>query len=484
MLGSTNVPVDSERYFTYTYSKTDDNGLKAEITTDYIGYYGDSGVFEFGKQADKDHASTITLVTDEHGCITSFEQNFTSYQELNIINPPVPLKLDGSRSFTAEYDKDIASKKTMIDQNDIVVNEVENATVKTYDFDYATFSFTEGTDITAGHYVAVQVNTKAGFKVASVKVNGVDATLTNGYYVYMTPAVDGVIYSVVVTIEEDTGADMTPGTIVVGTVENATIDTFDFDYGTMAFVPGTQVAVDHFVAFQVKAAEGYEVATATVNGADATFINGYYCFMSAVKAGETYTIEVTMKASTPVDTTVGTIVVNPVANATVETFDFDLSTMGFVPGTEVAPGHYVAVRVNAAEGYKVTSVKVNGVETTDMNGNYCHMAGVKAGEVYTVDVTVEAENPVNGTIVVTNVPGLIIETYDFNYGTFAFVPGTEVAPGHFVAVKVTSDVAYTHLVEVASVKVNGVDATNMNGYYCHMTPVAAGETYTVEIIVK
>ncbi len=73
------------------------------------------------------------------------------------------------------------------------------------------------------------------------------------------------------------------------------------------------------------------------------------------------------------------------------------------------------------------------------------------------------------------------ELFDFNYGAMSFgETKNTVTQGNFVALKITCGAGF----EVDAVKVNGVDATNMNGYYCHMTPVEAGGSYDVVITTK
>lgn len=221
LLGSANVSPD-DTWFTYTY--TDNNGgVKADITADYVGYFGDSGTFEFGKQKDADHAAVISLETNDKGYITAFNEKLTSYQELAIISPPVPLVLTGERTMTASYGGDIARVDTIAQT--LPEPETEAATEET----------TQATEA-AGE----------------------------------------------------------AGTIVMGEVSGCTVVTYDFDYATFAFVEGTQVTPGHFVAFQVEAPEGTEI-TATVNGDAATFINGYYCYMTAVQAGQEYVVAVSAK---------------------------------------------------------------------------------------------------------------------------------------------------------------------------------------------
>lgn len=292
LLGSANVN-PSDAYFAYNYSDLN-GGLKMELNADYIGYFGDQGTFEFGKQAEAEHAGVITVETTAEGFVTSFTEKLTAYQELAIINPPVPLVLNGERSLTADYAADFA-RVASIEQDDMIVNPVENATVATFDFDLATMGFVPGTELTPGHFVAVSVEPKEGFEVKSVTVNGIDTMLQGGYYCLMQPAEEGVTYVINVEVGEAAAEggeeNGDAATIVLGELNGFAVTPFDFDYGTMSFVEGTTVAPGHFVAFQINS----EDVVPTVNGEEVKFINGYFCYMTAVEAGGVYTIDVAAK---------------------------------------------------------------------------------------------------------------------------------------------------------------------------------------------
>ncbi|MGN0814934.1 MAG: hypothetical protein ACI4MH_06860 [Candidatus Coproplasma sp.] len=84
----------------------------------------------------------------------------------------------------------------------IACASVEHATIETYDFkygDYSTLS-TPSTTVSAGNFVAVKVTCDAGYEVTAVTVNGNATQFINGYYCYMTAAVSGETYTVVVTV--------------------------------------------------------------------------------------------------------------------------------------------------------------------------------------------------------------------------------------------------------------------------------------------
>ena len=288
LLGSANVKPD-DAYFAYEYADNN-GGIKMVLNADYIGYFGDQGTFEFGKQETADHAGVVTVETNAEGFVTSFTEKLSAYQALAIINPPVPLVLNGERTLTAVYGGDITRVES-IDQNDMIVLPVENATVTTFDFDVATMTPTPGVTLTPGHFVAVTVEPKDGFEVKSVTVNGADTQLMGTFYCLMQPVEEGVVYVISVELAEAGGETSDEAaTIVLGEHGDFEVTTFDFDYGSMSFTEGTAVAPGHFVAFQVNAEQS--AITATVNGDAVQFINGYYCYMTAVQGGQTYTIEV------------------------------------------------------------------------------------------------------------------------------------------------------------------------------------------------
>ncbi len=254
-------------------------------------------------------------------------------------------------------------------------------------------------------------------------------------------------------------------------------DLFDFNYGAMSFAP-TKSAVEqgNFIAVQVTCGAGYEVDTVKVNGVDASNMNGYYCHMTPVAAGNSYEVVITTKeAAEAPATTKATVTVEAGAIA-YELYDFDYGTFTFTPSTgEVEQGHFIALKLEGE-----AAVKVDGNDAQFINGYYCYMTPVVAGQSYAVtvgDAGGEAAQP-TGTKAIATVEaaaGITYELYDFDYATFAFVPSEgEIEAGHYIAVKITSE-------GNAAVKVDGNDAQFINGYYCYMKSVEAGQSYNVTI---
>ncbi len=178
--------------------------------------------------------------------------------------------------------------------------------------------------------------------------------------------------------------------------------------------------------------------------------------------------------------TTGTVEVNKGANV------MKVEVFGFTPPATVNPasngveaGNYIALKITFGAGFEADSVKINGVEATNMNGFYCHMVPVEAGGLYTVEASAKqtAEGPVNtkANVTVEAADGITYELYDFKYDGMVFTPTEgEVEQGNFIAVKITSEGEF-------AVKVDGNDATFINGYYCYMSSVAAGTTYALTI---
>lgn len=367
LLGTENLSA-TDSYFTYTYAKTDSDGLTVDLAAKYVGYYGDSGTFDFGTSDDYT-GTTMTLTTDSSGQILSYSETLNNYLELAIINSAVPLSLTGTKSLSASYDGTISQKSlddvnTEVSSGDeattgtIVVYENTNATVTTYDFDLSTYGFVEGTEVEAGHYVAAKVTAADGYSVAVVLVNGVAASLMNGYYCHMTAAEAGSTYTISVTLIADgETASETAGYITVNNETDYTVTTYDFDYSTFSFTEGTDVTAGHYVAVTVSS-DSSDFAV-TVNGQSTTNFNGYYCYMVTAVAGAEYVVDVTT-AEAEETSGYGTVVVGEASNCTYVVYDFDYSSFTFTESDTVEVGHYVALTVTPDDGYEVSSVTVNG----------------------------------------------------------------------------------------------------------------------------
>ncbi len=279
---------------------------------------------------------------------------------------------------------------------------------------------------------------------------------------------------------DDVAMNATVGTVSVAKDANVQkVELFDFNYGAMSFAPSTgEITEGNFIALQVTCGAGFEVGAVQVNGADATFMNGYYCHMTPVAAGNYYEVNITTKeAAEAPATTKATATVAVADGITYELYDFDYATMAFAATEgEIEQGHFIAIKITS-EGE--VPVKVDGNDAQFINGYYCYMTPVVAGQSYVVTIgEVEVSAPVDPTKAIATVAaaeGITYELYDFDYATMAFTATEgEIAEGHYIAVKITSE-------GEVPVKVDGNDAQFINGYYCYMTPVAAGQSYAVTI---
>lgn len=301
LLGSTTITGKEKTYFTYAYDKAEGDGLKVDVDMKYIGYYGDAGTFEFG--TDSTHTGAkATIETDSKGYITSFNQTLNNHLDMNIMSPAVPLDLTGTRSLTATYNGAI-TKKTAGDVSQTLAKptvsygEFNNATVSVFDF-VSTTQMTpvaSGGTVEIGHYIAVMVTPAEGYEVNEVTIGGATATAMGPAYVLMVTEDDYNRNFEIKVKAVEKGAEETPATIVVGAVENATVKTYDLQYPEMIFTESTTVAIGHFAAITVECAQGYDVEKVTFNGANATYMGGYYLVFAAATSGQTINVVVTTK---------------------------------------------------------------------------------------------------------------------------------------------------------------------------------------------
>ncbi len=494
MLGSTNVPTAEGRNYAYTYAKADD-GLKIDIDAKYVGYTGDSGIVDVGTNETMT-GSAVSITTNGQGHILSLSQSINNYIEFNITNPPIPLLYTGTRTLTASYGAVTRKNLDDVAMNGTVglVSIVKDANVlKAELFDFASVEsiVASKNTVEAGHFIAIKVSCGAGYEVDSVTVNGAPTQLMGGYYCLMQAVAAGDYYEVNITTKQSgDGPVETTADATVSAADGITYELYDFDYATMGFAPSEgKIEQGHYIAVKITS-EG-EVSV-KVDGNDATFINGYFCYMKSVEAGKTYAVTITAAGSSDdpaPDTTKATATVDAAAGITYELYDFDYSKMqsgqmaeAFQLTTgEIEQGHYIAVKVIGEGEY---AVKVDGNDAQFINGYFCYMVTVKAGQSYAVTITAAggAAETNMATVNITAESGITYELYDFDYSKMqsgqmaeAFKPTTgEVEAGHFIAVKITIAANFT-------VKVDGNEATFINGYYCYMTAVEAGTTYEVTI---
>ncbi len=303
LLSSQTIKGDEKSYFTYSYEKTDNDGLKVGIDMKYIGYYGDAGTFEFG--TDSTHTGAkATIETNDKGYITSFNQTLNNHLDMNIVSPAIPLDLKGTRSLTATYNGTITKKAAAdvsqtLNKPTVSYGEFENATVSVFDFVSTTemTAIASGGTVEIGHYVAVMVTPSEGYEVDEVTVGGVAAAKMGPAYVLLVTEDDyNKDFAIRVTVKVQ-GTETTPATIEVNQVEHATIRTYDLQYPDMIYTEGTTVEIGHFAAITVECESGYEVDTVTINGTAANLLGGYYFVPSSATSGQIISVVVTLKTA-------------------------------------------------------------------------------------------------------------------------------------------------------------------------------------------
>ncbi|PFM82135.1 hypothetical protein COJ46_08725 [Bacillus sp. AFS077874] len=172
-----------------------------------------------------------------------------------------------------------------------------------------------------------------GFEVATFKVDGVDAQLTNNTYTFTNVTKD---HTINVTFKQ-----------IVHTISGAAGSN-----GTIS--PSGNVSVNHGKnqTFTITPNKGYEVATFTVDGVNANLTNNSYTFTNVTKD---HTINVTFKKI------IYTIVASAEGNGTI-------SPSGVL---SVDEGANQTFKITPDKGsYEVDSFKVDGVETKLTNYTY------------------------------------------------------------------------------------------------------------------
>ncbi|PGL72833.1 S8 family serine peptidase [Bacillus sp. AFS055030] len=172
-----------------------------------------------------------------------------------------------------------------------------------------------------------------GYEVATFKVDGVDAQLTNNTYTFTNVTKDHTIH---VTFKQIVH------TITAAAGSNGTIS------------PSGKVSVNHGKdqTFTVTPNKGYEVATFTVDGVNANLTNNSYVFTNITKD---HTINVTFKKI------VYTIVASAEGNGTISPSGVLTLDQGVNQTFKITP---------AKGSYEVATFKVDGVDTKLKNNTY------------------------------------------------------------------------------------------------------------------
>jgi len=239
-----------------------------------------------------------------------------------------------------------------------------------------------------GKYDLVLVPT-TGKKIKSVKVDGTAVTAKSGDTYEIT--VNGADVAVAVETE-DSGSTVTTHKVTINGANLA--NTSKFDNTALAFASDsaevTEVA-DGEHTLELAAAEGYKIKSVKVGETALTAENGKYKInVSGADVTVTVETEVDGGGSTPATKYTVSITGENLVNGTADggskfnnaAVTFDDSTHKFT-SEELVAGDYVFKPV-AAEGYKITAVKVDGQEVNGNNGEYTITVG-SANVVVTVE---------------------------------------------------------------------------------------------------
>ena len=211
----------------------------------------------------------------------------------------------------------------------------------------------------AGDVVTITVTPAQGYELVSVTANGEALTAVEGKYTYTIGENDSIV-TISATFKK----------VIALTVNNVT-------GGEITTDKEGNLNVGDVVTITVTPAQGYELATVTVNGEALTAVEGKYAY--TVKEGD----DAVVVSATY--TRYYTITKTEVENATIE-----------LSATKAYAGDEVTITVTVADKYQLASVKVNGQEIKAVDGVYKFT--VNNDSTVTVDVKAEEKKGCFGTI--------------------------------------------------------------------------------------
>lgn len=241
----------------------------------------------------------------------------------------------------------------------------------------------------------------------------------------------------------------------------------------------TEIPVGHWIIVKVTAAEGNNIEAVTYANNSQTLIppayaGGLYCF-AAIPGQNAIGVNISGSASLP-ETCTATAAVKEGSHATVKGLvGFTLvgqnpSAWDYVAADGFAYGadKWVALSVEAEEGYEISSVKVNGEAAPLIMGYYC--VNAKLPKAYSFEVETRELSPV---ITVDAPEGVTYQAVTFNVNGYAVENMTPVVDnkaivGSWVGFAVTAPAGQ----KVVGVTVNGQSAMLMSGQYCYNVKTA------------
>lgn len=466
------------------YSENSNGGLHVVYKPEYIGYKTDMGMSDFSNPTDG-YAAEVVIDTNNKGYVTSLKETYNSAMlDFAIMEPKPRVTITGSRELTAEYGVTLTKSEGLAIATTATYAQANNGTfvVKTCpngQFGNMTEVANNG-ELTVGNVLAIKPTAAEGYEVDKITVNGsattmIDPAQAGGFYCFKI--VEGT-NAIVVTFKAVQGETTTP----TATVKYSTVagGTYAVKYCTMGdfanmtdLANGGSVELGKILCIKPTAAEGYEVASVSVNGnlnpmLPAAAAGGYYCFN--VAEGENLVVVNFKKTAAATGTYVeyaqvagGSYVVNYITMP-----NFGAMT-NLASGDNVANDKVLCIKPTAAAGYKVGTVSVNGVTQTMVDpaaagGFYCFAVAEGKNEVVVTfeELTVARYSAAkNGTYVVkTCVMGQFTNMSDVaNNG--------ELVVDNILCIKVTPAEGYV----VDTVSVNGVaepmiPIAQAGGFYC------------------
>ena len=378
LLGSSTVlPIDVAD-MDFTFAKNAANGLNVNASLDYIGYQGDSAIFEMGG----DPAATATVSTNEKGQVTSFTETFNNANiEMPIMTPAPKLNLTGSRTLQASYGEQITKKET-----------IEHAAVT------SKVSYKSAYN---GGYVEVKTCAPGGFaNMVNVK-SGEELTVGNWLCVKPTPV--GENYTIVdsdqsinVNFEGELVAEGKGKIEITKDANISEVSAISFDlvngqFDTTSIRPITDGTFDigpnRWVGLKAKLTEGYVIDQAICNYNKISEIAGYWC----IKASDVGNYKASLTSKEATEAVVSVTKGEHVTAVVLKTF---LYTNPRVQ-TEVQPGKiqveadmWLAVYATFDQGYELDQATANGTALQVFSGVQC--LNLKAGQTFNISVTAKA----------------------------------------------------------------------------------------------
>lgn len=501
LLDSTNVELEFLDD-TRSFEENEKGGLDITSTLEYVGYTTDGGTSELSPDDSSEGkvGANIVVSTDAKGRVVSFTSTYDEAKlEMPIMTPAPLLTLTGSHSFEAEYGATL-TKKTTIDHEATFGTVVLPAvTTKGYaevfyckpeKADLANMKEVKATtEIPVGHWILVKVTAAEGNNVEAVTYANNSQTLippaqAGGYYCFEAlPGENAVGVNISGSAALPTSATATAtapeGVTVKGPVGFTLAGQAPSAWDYVA-ADGFEFGADKWIAIGLENVPEGKEAVVTVDGKEAFFLAGYYCVNA--KFPKEYKYTVSLKDKEVVSG--AAVTVSKDANVSKVELSHFLVTAPTeqTPITDgVAPvGKWLAVKVTAAEGYEIDTVKVAGDDLMFISGYYCY--NVKTADAIEVVIATKAASTPEVTVAAVtvnkdaNVTSAPLTWFTMENPTVQTpVENDEVEIGKWVAVKPVLAEGYV----IDSVKVGDADTTFYYGYYCYQVKDATAIEFVV-----